>query len=91
MQVALLYAAVVLIWGSTWAAIPYQLGVVAAEVSVGYRFGIAALGLYLYAAVSRRRLRLPANAYPMVFLQGTLLFSINYFLSTTGRLILRQA
>ena len=79
MQVALLYAAVVLIWGSTWAAIPYQLGVVAAEVSVGYRFGIAALGLYLYAAVSRRQLCLPANAYPMVFLQGTLLFSINYF------------
>jgi drug/metabolite transporter (DMT)-like permease len=79
MQVVLLYAAVVLIWGSTWAAIPYQLGVVAAEVSVGYRFGIAALGLYLYAVVSRRRLRLPANTYPMVFLQGTLLFSINYF------------
>ncbi len=79
MQVFLLYAAVVLIWGSTWAAIPYQLGVVAAEVSVGYRFGIAALGLYLYAVVSRRRLRLPAKTYPMVFLQGTLLFSINYF------------
>ena len=79
MQVVLLYGAVVLIWGSTWAAIPYQLGVVAAEVSVGYRFGIAALGLYLYAVVSRRRLRLPAKTYPMVFLQGTLLFSINYF------------
>ena len=79
MQVVLLYAAVVLIWGSTWTAIPFQLGVVAEEVSVGYRFGIAALGLYSYAVVSRRRLRLPARTYPMVFLQGALLFSINYF------------
>ncbi len=79
MRVILLYAAVVLIWGSTWTAIPFQLGVVAEEVSVGYRFGIAALGLYSYAVVSRRRLRLPAKTYPMVFLQGALLFSINYF------------
>lgn len=79
MQIALLYAAVVLIWGSTWSAIPFQLGVVAAEVSVAYRFGLAACVLYLYAVASRRPLRLPARAYPFVFLQGTLLFCINYF------------
>ena len=41
MQVALLYATVVLIWGSTWFVITYQLGTVAAEVSVAYRFGLA--------------------------------------------------
>lgn len=80
MQVILLYASVVLIWGSTWAAIPFQLGVVAAEVSVGYRFGIAALLLYAYALLSRRRIRLPANAYIFVILQGTLLFCLNYLL-----------
>jgi drug/metabolite transporter (DMT)-like permease len=79
MQTFLLYAAVVLIWGSTWGAIPYQLGVVAEEVSVAYRFGLAAIGLYVFAAVSRRQIRLPARAYPFVFLQGTLLFCINYF------------
>jgi drug/metabolite transporter (DMT)-like permease len=80
MQVILLYAAVVLIWGSTWSAIPFQLGVVAEELSVAYRFGIAALFLYAYALLSRRRIRLPVDAYPFVFLQGTLLFSLNYFL-----------
>ncbi len=69
----------VLIWGSTWAAIPYQLGVVAEEVSVGYRFGIAAFGLYLYALASKRRLALPVSFIPMVLLQGALLFCINYF------------
>lgn len=79
MQILLLYAAVVLIWGSTWAVIPFQLGVVAEEVSVGYRFGLAALALYAYAYASRRPLRLPAGAYPLVFLQGALLFCINYF------------
>jgi len=80
MQIVLLYATVVLIWGSTWSAIPFQLGVVAEELSVAYRFGIAALFLYAYALLSRRRIRLPVDAYPFVFLQGTLLFSLNYFL-----------
>lgn len=79
MQIILLYAAVVLIWGTTWSAIPFQLGVVAEEVSVAYRFGLAALVLYLYAAFSRRQILLPARAYPFVLVQGALLFCINYF------------
>ena len=79
MQVLLLYATVVLIWGSTWVAIPFQLGTVAEEVSVGYRFGLAALALYAYAFARRRSLRLPAAAFPLVFVQGALLFCINYF------------
>ena len=49
MQVIFLYVSIVLIWGSTWSAIPYQLGDVAAEWSVGYRFAIASILLYLYA------------------------------------------
>ncbi len=80
MQVFFLYAAVVMIWGSTWAAIPFQFGVVAAEVSVGYRFGIAAVLLYAYALISGRQIRIPANAYGFVLLQGTLLFCLNYLL-----------
>ena len=84
MQIYFLYAAVVLIWGSTWAVIPYQLGEVAAEMSVGYRFGIAGLVLYLYALASRRQLALPASAYRVVLLQGTLLFCLNYFLVYYG-------
>ena len=84
MQVILLYATVVLIWGSTWAAIPFQLGVVATELSVAYRFGIAALALYAFALLSRRSLRLPRETLPMVFLQGSLLFCLNYFLVYYG-------
>jgi len=79
LQVLLLYAAVVLIWGSTWAAIPFQLGTVAEEVSVSYRFGLAAIALYAYAVLCRRPLKLPASAFGLVFRQGALLFCINYF------------
>jgi len=79
MQVAVLYAVVVLIWGSTWAAIPDQFGVVAEEVLVAYRFAIGAAVLYLYALASGRTLRLSLRHYPMVILQGLFLFSINYF------------
>ena len=79
MQVAVLYTVVVLIWGSTWAAIPYQFGVVAEEVTVAYRFAIGAAVLCLYALASGRTLRLSLRHYPMVILQGLFLFSINYF------------
>ena len=41
MQVTILYAIVVLIWGTTWIAITYQLGDVATELSVAYRFALA--------------------------------------------------
>ena len=76
----LLYATVVLIWGSTWSAIPYQLGVVAAEVSVGYRYGIASLLLYSFALLSKRQIRIPTDAWPFVLLMGTFLFCLNYIL-----------
>lgn len=79
MQVVILYALVVLIWGSTWSAIPFQLGVVAPEVSVAYRFAIGSLLLFLYATLSGRRVAVPLPLYPMVVLQGALLFSANYF------------
>ncbi|MFQ5982078.1 MAG: DMT family transporter [Woeseiaceae bacterium] len=84
MQVVILYAAVVLIWGSTWVAISYQLGTVAEEVSVAYRFAIAAVVLFLYAFVSGKRILVPLRYYPMVILQGLLLFSVNYFLVYYG-------
>ena len=80
MQVLLLYGAVVLIWGSTFAAIPYQLGDVAIEVSVAYRFGISAVALAIYAKLSGRRLGLPGSVMPMVVVQSLLLFCLNYLL-----------
>src|SRR3990172_1145113 len=49
MENAGLYLLTSFIWGSTWLAIKYQLGVVAPEISIVYRFALAAaiLGVYL--------------------------------------------
>lgn len=54
----LLYAVTVLIWGSTWYVITLQIGAVPLEMSVAYRFGLAALvllGNLLVIARLRRR------------------------------------
>lgn len=83
-----LYLTSVLIWGSTWFAIKFQLGVVAAEVSLVYRFGIAAAILLLFCLASRRPLRYSAQDHGFIALQGLFLFSSNYlvFYWATGLL-----
>jgi drug/metabolite transporter (DMT)-like permease len=78
MPVTVLYVVVVLIWGTTWIAIPFQLGEVAEELSVAYRFGLASLFLFAYATLSKRKIGIPRQHYPMVVLMGALLFSVNY-------------
>ncbi|MBL0714537.1 MAG: EamA family transporter [Desulfosarcina sp.] len=53
MITVLLYMAVVLIWGSTWLAVKFQIGVVPPEASVAYRIGIAAVFMFAWALVRR--------------------------------------
>jgi drug/metabolite transporter (DMT)-like permease len=77
-QIFVLYATVVLIWGSTWAAIPFQLGVVAEEVSVAWRFALGSMSLFIFARLTARQIRIPLEHYGMVVLQGALMFSANY-------------
>lgn len=78
MQVAILYAIVVLIWGTTWIAITFQIGVVAEEVSVAYRFALGSASLFIYAALSGRKIYIPWKSYGFVMLMGALLFSVSY-------------
>jgi drug/metabolite transporter (DMT)-like permease len=75
---ASLYLSSVLIWGSTWFAIKFQLGVVAAEVSLVYRFGIAAILLLLFCILSGRGLSYTPRQHAFIALQGLFLFSSNY-------------
>ena len=49
-----LYALVVLIWGSTWIALKMQLGSVPVELSIAYRFGLAALVLFAWLLLARQ-------------------------------------
>ena len=66
------------IWGSTWLAIKFQLGVVAPEVSVAYRFAIAAVLLAAWCLATGRSLRFSARTHTFIALQGVLLFGLNY-------------
>jgi drug/metabolite transporter (DMT)-like permease len=80
MQVAFLYATAVLIWGTTWIAITFQLEPVAAEVSVAYRFGLGSISLFIYAAISGRRMRIPLKTYGHVVAMGVLMYSASYMM-----------
>jgi drug/metabolite transporter (DMT)-like permease len=73
-----LYLAAVLIWGSTWLAITFQLGRVPPEVSVAYRFGLAGLILIVWCLVRRLRLSYSLGDHLSMALQGALLFGLNY-------------
>jgi drug/metabolite transporter (DMT)-like permease len=77
---AILYLLTVMIWGSTWLAIKFQLGVVSPELSIAYRFALAAAILLIFSLVRRLPLRFDLKAHGFFALQGLLLFSLNYFL-----------
>lgn len=74
----LLYLITILIWGSTWIAITWQIGAIPIEVSVLYRFVLATLTLFTLLALLRRPLRLPAAGHPYAMALGALLFSTNF-------------
>ena len=75
-----LYVACVLIWGSTWLAITFQLGQVPPAVSVAYRFALASAILLAYCVIRRLPMRYTLRDHAWIALQGLLLFSTNYVL-----------
>ena len=80
MNNVLLYLITVFIWGATWLAIKFQLGVVAPELSIAYRFAIASVLLFIFSFVRRLSLRFDWRAHGFMALQGLLLFSLNYIM-----------
>jgi drug/metabolite transporter (DMT)-like permease len=75
-----LYLSSVLIWGSTWLAITFQLGKVPPEVSVAYRFALASLILFLWCGGRGLQLMFSWREHLWMALQGAMLFGINYVL-----------
>jgi drug/metabolite transporter (DMT)-like permease len=67
-----------LIWGTTWFAITWQLGVVPPVVSVVYRFGLAAALLFGWCLITRRKLQLNRAQHLATFGQGVFTFGVNY-------------
>jgi len=80
MNNTVLYAITVLIWGSTWIVINFQLGKVAPEASLTYRFGFAAIVLFIFCLIKNKPLRFTSKEHFQFFFFGVTLFGINYFL-----------
>jgi drug/metabolite transporter (DMT)-like permease len=76
----MLYLVTVFIWGSTWLAITFQLGIVDPALSIAYRFGLAAAMLLVYARLRGLSLRFNLRQHGFIALQGLLLFSLNYIM-----------
>ena len=80
MKTLFFYAVTVLIWGSTWFAIKLQLSSVPSQVSVAYRFALAALILFAWCWIRRLPLKFTFREHLWLMLQGITVFSTNYVL-----------
>jgi drug/metabolite transporter (DMT)-like permease len=75
-----LFLACVAIWSSTWFAITFQLGTVAPEVSVFYRFLLASLILFAWCLARRLPLNYRLRQHAWLALFGIFSFSVSYIL-----------
>ena len=91
MNNAVLYGLTVLIWGSTWFAIEFQLGVVAPEISLVYRYGSASLLLFAWCRLRGLRLRFAPVEHGRFILLGLLLFGINYIIAYRAQMYITSA
>ena len=76
----LLYLATIMIWGTSWLAIKFQLGSVDPMASVAYRFLLASAISWIFCFFSGRLMVFSTVDHFFMFLQGGSLFSINYWL-----------
>ena len=80
MKNLILFSASSIIWGSTWLAIKFQLGLVDPIISVSYRFILASFILLLFCRISGLNLKYNVKEHLFIALQGFFLFGINYWL-----------
>lgn len=73
-----LYAGTVLLWGTTWIAIHFQLGEVPVLVSAFYRFALAGALLLPVLALLGRVQKTNSRDHGFFLLQGCCLFSFNF-------------
>jgi len=88
---ALLYVLTVLIWGSTWFAIELQLGSVAPEASLVYRYALASLILFAWCRYRGLSLTFGIRQHGWFVLLGLLLFGINYIVAYHAQVYISSA
>ena len=80
MKILFLYVVTIVIWGSTWIGIKYQLGTVDPMVSVIYRFTLSSAILMVFCKLRGLSLKFTLSEHGYMALTGTFLFSLNYWL-----------
>lgn len=78
LRIALSFAVVTLIWGSTWLVIKTQLGVVPPSWSVTWRFLLAGLVMAGVCLFTGKRLRLGPQGHAFALAIGLMQFSLNF-------------
>jgi len=86
-----LYLIAVLIWGSTWLAIEFQLGVVAPEVSIVYRYLAASGILFFWCKIRGLNVRFNRKSHQWFLLMGLLMFCLNYILAYRAQIYITSA
>jgi len=86
-----LYLITVLIWGSTWFAIEFQLGVVAPEVSIVYRYLGASVLLFAWSRYRGLNLAFGLRQHGWFLLLGLFLFGLNYVLAYRAQIYITSA
>ena len=75
-----LYGITILIWGSSWIMIKFQVEIVSASISVFYRFFLAAIILQCLCLIKRQKSVYALREYIFIAIQGFCLFAVNYWL-----------
>ena len=83
-----LFLFVICCWSPTWYVIKFQLGIVDPVLSVAYRFFIAALILFFFTIITKRKISFKLQDHFWFFLLGINLFSLNYILFYIANLYL---
>lgn len=73
-----LYAVTVIAWSTSWIALKMQLGVVAPQVALTWRFLIASLVMFGWALLRRHRLAFPLADHLRFIGLGFFIFSMNF-------------
>ncbi len=72
------FLTVVLIWGTTWIVIKFQLGTVNPSWSVTYRFATGGVALLAWCALKGMPLTVPRHAIPFLVVLGLFQFVMNF-------------
>lgn len=83
-----LYAITCFVWGTSWLGLRMQLGTIAPEVSLVWRFALAGALVFAWAVWTRQPLRFGWREHALFAAMGFFLFSTNFLLFYYGGLVI---